>query len=384
MLKRIKDAIAALLYHIILLILKIYPGKRGIKHLILVKTDEIGDYFLFRNYFEDIRQSAKYKDFQITLVANIAWKDIVATYDADKFDDIVWIDKKRFNKDLRYRFDQLRRIRNIAATEIVNCVYSRSLLMDDGFAFVSKGRRIAMVCDDTTNRRSYMMKVDPIYYDQIISAGDKTIFDNIRNGNFIRQLLGASNIQARMSLENVAARNDLGNYCVFFIGAGNPERKWPVSHYVETAKYLADRYNITAVICGGKPDIEDARLIAGEYSGQIVDYTGKTTLSQMLELLSSAKLLVSVDTGAVHMAATVKCPVVGLYSGKFFGRFAPYPKEIFDKFYPVYPDFVDELIIGNDPVLYDVHTMKNNTMRLIPPAKVFPYIDQIMSSKLTQ
>lgn len=378
MLKRIKDAIAAVLYHIVLFFVKILPGKRGSKHLVLIKTDEIGDYFLFRNYFENIRRSARYRDFRITLVANSAWKDILTTYDADKFDNVLWIDKKRFKKELAYRYSQLKQVRNIAATEIVNCVYSRSLLMDDGFAFVSKARRIAMACDDTTNRRLYMMKVDPAYYHRIIDAGDKTIFDNLRNRNFIIQLLNEQTIQARMSLEKVAPRNDLGDYCVFFIGAGNPERKWPVSYYVETAKYLADRYSITAVICGGKPDIKDAEAFVTGYGGQITNCAGKTTLPEMLEMLSTAKFLISVDTGAVHMAATVKCPVVGLFSGKFFGRFAPYPTEVFDRFYPVYPDFVDELVRRKNPVLYDVHTMKNDTMRLIPPVKIFPYIDRIV------
>ena len=82
------------------------------------------------------------------------------------------------------------------------------------------------------------------------------------------------------------------------------------------------------------------------------------------------------------MGVAAGCPVIGLFSGKFYGRFAPYPKEITEQFYAVYPDFVDELIAKKAPILYDTNIMKNDTMKMIPPSKVIPYIDKLMSGKI--
>ena len=79
------------------------------------------------------------------------------------------------------------------------------------------------------------------------------------------------------------------------------------------------------------------------------------------------------------MGVAAGCPVIGLFSGKFYGRFAPYPKEITEQFYAVYPDFVDELIAKKDPVLYDTSVMKNDTMKMIRPEKLIQYIDRIMN-----
>lgn len=378
MFKRIRDTIAATLYHLILFLVKISPAKKGTAHLLIIKTDEIGDYILFRNYFEDIRESNKYKNYKITLVGNIAWKSILETYDLRFFDKIIWINKKQFKKDLHYRFSTLKQVRKLEIEEVINCVYSRSLLMDDGFAIVTKAVRIAMDCDDIANRKFTLRVFDKLYYHKIISAGDKKIFDNTRNRNFVSTLINDPYLKSKLFLTTNTLNPLPKNYFVIFLGAGNPERKWPVSYYATIANYIFTNYGLVPLLCGSDSDVEDAKRFSMEYNQIFHDYTGKTNLPELIEILFNAAFLISVDTGAVHMAASVKCPVIGLFSGKFYGRFAPYPQETFNRFYPVYPDFVDKLIEANDPVLYQVEIMKNNTMKLILPPKIYPVIDKIM------
>jgi ADP-heptose:LPS heptosyltransferase len=133
--------------------------------------------------------------------------------------------------------------------------------------------------------------------------------------------------------------------------------------------------NFPCLVTGEK----DGEEFAKGYNNTFLNKIGKTSLPELIELLAKARFIICVDTGALHIAAAVECPVVGLFSGKFYKRFAPYPKESAPNFYPIYPDFVDELIKKNDPILYDVSVMKNNTMKLIPPEKVKPYINLIMN-----
>ena len=65
--------------------------------------------------------------------------------------------------------------------------------------------------------------------------------------------------------------------------------------------------------------------------------------------MRNAKLLLSVDTGSVHLAAAVGCPVAGIFNGSQYKRFAPYPKDIAPAFYAVYPDAVEREL--SDPEL---------------------------------
>src|SRR5439155_281526 len=56
----------------------------------------------------------------------------------------------------------------------------------------------------------------------------------------------------------------------------------------------------------------------------LVNQIGKDTLPELLALLSRARVLVSPDSGPVHMATMVGTPVVGLYAATNPARSGPY------------------------------------------------------------
>src|SRR6187551_3084381 len=58
-----------------------YKFKKPRKKILIIKTDAIGDYVLFRNYLEVIRHAEKYKDYEIDLLGNAAWQDIALWFD---------------------------------------------------------------------------------------------------------------------------------------------------------------------------------------------------------------------------------------------------------------------------------------------------------------
>ena len=56
----------------------------------------------------------------------------------------------------------------------------------------------------------------------------------------------------------------------------------------------------------------------------IVNQIGKDTLPELLGLLSKATVLISPDSGPVHMATMVGLPVIGLYAATRTARVGPY------------------------------------------------------------
>lgn len=77
------------------------------KSLLLIRLDAIGDYVLFRNFIEVLKKSEKYKDYSITLLGNIAWKNLQEELDGEFIDNFIWLDRDRFNKDFLYRYQKL-------------------------------------------------------------------------------------------------------------------------------------------------------------------------------------------------------------------------------------------------------------------------------------
>jgi hypothetical protein len=56
--------------------------RKPAKRLLIIKTDAIGDFILFRNFIEEVKLSLKYRDYEIELLGNELWKDLVLAYDS--------------------------------------------------------------------------------------------------------------------------------------------------------------------------------------------------------------------------------------------------------------------------------------------------------------
>jgi len=107
-----------------------------------------------------------------------------------------------------------------------------------------------------------------------------------------------------------------------------PLRRWPVEHYVETAKRLIDRYPQLHVAMTGGPSeaAEVAALVKRGGSDRCFNLAGKTTLRQLLVIYDLAEVLVTNDSGPAHFAALTGTDVVTLFgpeSPKLFAARTP-------------------------------------------------------------
>jgi ADP-heptose:LPS heptosyltransferase len=107
-----------------------------------------------------------------------------------------------------------------------------------------------------------------------------------------------------------------GNPLVAFqLGASRPVRRWPAAHYVALGRLLAQRLGARILLCGGGGDravAEEIRTALGETA---IDVCGRTSIAELGALLARADVLVTPDTGPMHMAVAVGTPVVALFFG---------------------------------------------------------------------
>ena len=110
---------------------------------------------------------------------------------------------------------------------------------------------------------------------------------------------------------------------------------------LEVALHLIKNYSLNIVLAGGKNEIENSFKIASSLPKEkVFDLTGKTSLPELAKIIKSAELLISNDSAAVHIASAVRKKLICISNGERFGRFLPYPNEIFDKGYYVYPAMI--------------------------------------------
>src|SRR5690625_3878766 len=103
-------------------------------------------------------------------------------------------------------------------------------------------------------------------------------------------------------------------------------RNWPFARYGPVADYAVRELGWQVIVTGGPSEMEAeaARIICSDSKVDVVNLQGKTSLKQMLALIARARVVVSPDSGPVHMATAVGTPVIGLYATTNPDRAGPY------------------------------------------------------------
>lgn len=99
-------------------------------------------------------------------------------------------------------------------------------------------------------------------------------------------------------------------YAVVHVGADAPSRELPPALAAKTVAALAERGH-RVLVTGTAGEAEAAREVAAHGAA---DLAGRTTVTELADVLDRAAVLVSGNTGPAHLAAAVGTPVVSLFS----------------------------------------------------------------------
>lgn len=89
-------------------------------------------------------------------------------------------------------------------------------------------------------------------------------------------------------------------------------KQWPAEHYAVAAKhYLAQGWQVW--LLGSDMDLAICETINSECQQQCQILAGKTTLPEAIDLISCARLVISNDSGLMHIAAALQVPLIAVY-----------------------------------------------------------------------
>jgi len=95
-------------------------------------------------------------------------------------------------------------------------------------------------------------------------------------------------------------------------GAAWPNKRWPAERFGHIAAAMARRHGLRSAVLWGPAEESLAETVAAASEGNAV-VTPKTSIADLLALVRGASLIVSGDTGPLHLAAAVGTPVVALF-----------------------------------------------------------------------
>jgi len=134
-------------------------------------------------------------------------------------------------------------------------------------------------------------------------------------------------ITAQERAQQRAFFTPLGRCCAIAVGTSKPEKNWAPEHYARVIDALETDFGLRCVLVGGPAAIEreTAERIASLARIKPINALGDN-VRQLLYLLAGSSLVISPDTGPLHIARALDRPVIGLYGYTNPKRYGPYRK----------------------------------------------------------
>lgn len=116
----------------------------------------------------------------------------------------------------------------------------------------------------------------------------------------------------RAFIDNLLARHNVAPddfVACLQLGASEENKRWVESNFAALARMLAEKVRAKMFLLGVAEEAHLGEVFLSHAPGIAVPLYGKTNIPQVAALLERANLLVTNDTGTMHIAAAVKCPV---------------------------------------------------------------------------
>lgn len=156
-------------------------------------------------------------------------------------------------------------------------------------------------------------------------------------------------------------------------GARWPNKRWPAEHFAELVRRLvADDPSLRLAILGGRADAGLGDAIARAAPSHCLNLTGRTSLPEMIEWIRLSALVITNDSGPMHVAATLGKPLLALFGPTEPRRTGPYQRL----------DAVLQHALPCVPCLKDscAYEKPMECLRALTPARVHVRVRQLLAN----
>jgi heptosyltransferase-2 len=117
-------------------------------------------------------------------------------------------------------------------------------------------------------------------------------------------------------VEQKWAKERLGSGSFFAINPGaayGSAKRWIPERFAEVGDSLARQYGVKIVLTGGPGEMEIGRDIESFMLEKPLNLIGRTSVRQMMAVINRCRLMVTNDSGPMHVAAALGVPIVAIF-----------------------------------------------------------------------
>jgi len=168
------------------------------------------------------------------------------------------------------------------------------------------------------SRRHLREPMARFFYSETVDPGDAAHV--IQKGIGLMRAVGVDDpsiafpvaVPRSNAADAVAARVGSSGYVLINPGAAWPNKRWPPERFGALAAAIRERRGLRSVVLWG-PGEEAAASAVVAASGGAAEQAPATSITDILAIAKGASLMVSGDTGPLHIAGAVGTPIVALF-----------------------------------------------------------------------
>ena len=284
--------------------------------ILIVRTDRIGDVILTTPAIKLLKDS--WPESRISVLVSPQTKDLIINN--ENIDEVIVDDRKGVNKGLFGYF------------KLVNDLGKRKF--DLAIVYHTK-KRTNLTCFlagipvrlGYKNRKFGFLLTEPLKDERPLGIKHESQYcvDVLQALNLNLSEVDSENYEMQVSIKECSEKwvdsffeqNGLleqDKIIAIHPGASDSSKQWPVDCFAGLVDELIKKYSCKIVIVGDSSLKNIAEKIVSLAAGNVVDVTGFTTVSQLVSLLNRSNLLVSNDSGPVHISAALGVPVVSIFT----------------------------------------------------------------------
>ncbi len=303
------------------------PQLNELELVFLIRQDAIGDFVMWLDTAKEYRNIFPPDKYKIVLAGNKIWCDLAE--ELPYWDEILMVDVKQFKTFSRYRWDFLRKVRNLGVQISIQPTFSREFYHGDALVRASGALWKVSSAGDMANRNWLKKFIADSWHTELILASTEPLTELERNAEFFSGFQPKKYLPSYPKMEVSESWEiqelNLEKFYVLSLGADKSYREWPLTSYAEIAELIYEKTGWPGLICGTEKEENIGTQIQKICDAPLENYAGRTTLPELAWLLSKSQLLICNETGSAHTAAAVGTPTVCILGGGHFERFMPYP-----------------------------------------------------------
>ncbi len=293
------------------------------KNILIIKPSSIGDIIHTLPFLKAIRKS--YPASKISWLINSGLDDLIASN--PYLNEVILFERKRWSgfggiisklKELTKFIKEIKSRRFDAVIDLQGLFRSGIISYFSGAEY-----RIGF-----GNAR----ELSPFFYNHKITPPSKEMHA-VDRYLLIAEELGADIISEKDFTINVpkdevkyvdSLIDKKGHLIIINPSARWQTKRWPIKRYAELADAIYSELKIQTVLIGSKEDEDRVTELSSITNSKPINLCGKTSLLQLAALLKRADLLITNDSGPMHISTAVGTPVVALFGPTRPKRTGPY------------------------------------------------------------